>query len=745
MNHMLPGRPVALPLAAWTPAVLPLAARAARPDVVDRHNNWGLRHDASQPAEAALRRTGLSLQQRQARVRQVQRLAGNRAAQRVVQRDLLGDAWQTVSGAGQAVADAMRLTASVAANPAQLPLVLSAVAWQHIPDALKGPIIDRILQACLMAARHTDFPAPPGPPVGAVLKHVAIGFLERALSYPTGMKVRIADRMAGIVVNPSPEFSLGFLVGLLHGLWDGLTGPFVLLWDLLKIAAEIQAAQLRLIARLVDRDARTRMGRDIDAALDRLRPRVQAALAELGAGRANPAAILGLFGRLVDGVVQQVEALGATLSDAMLRFLNRPDRQLGEGLGWLGGTLTFEALLLVLTEGGYTVLKESLSGLRVVVRLIQAGERAWEALTPVRAALAGFRSFAASNRALAPLLQALEEVFSLFVRFLRFSYGLGGPAATAGRAGEHGAAAAERGAAREIRVADTAMRESHEITLLADGRLIRCSDRCMALAQSIAERARLLERAGMPGEARRLSGEATELAQQASALGGNRGLDETRRAAQESELLRKAASLERQTAAAELEAFTREFRRPVGRCRVVFESAAGDPRMRQFEAELRELETETTRNFELLLDPDPEMRELARAEGRALNERATELEGRLRAQQPPAAVAASAAFDVRAFEERIAHLPPNERVAAVREQARAVAERRNLQRQAQFSERNGRDVYVDPATGELFAVDTQHGRFEHCDPRGTHLGELNFDFRGTKNADPSGGHDLFVR
>src|SRR6476620_4141628 len=39
------------------------------------------------------------------------------------------------------------------------------------------------------------------------------------------MKVRVADRMAQVILNPCADFSLGFLIGLVSGLWDGLTGP----------------------------------------------------------------------------------------------------------------------------------------------------------------------------------------------------------------------------------------------------------------------------------------------------------------------------------------------------------------------------------------------------------------------------------------------------------------------------------------------------------------------------------------
>jgi hypothetical protein len=360
-------------------------------------------------------------------------------------------AWKAVSEAGPAVANAARLASQIAANPAMLPVILPAIAWEQIPEMLKGPIIDEILRACLTAARTVEIPNVTGIPVATIMKHVVIGALERALSYPTGMKVRVADRMAQIVLNPSPDFSLGFLKGLITGLWDGLTGPFVLLWDLAKIGYEIQSAQMRLISTLVHKESRDKLGKDLRAALDKIERRIAKVVADLAASKGDPRAILSLIDQLVNAALRGVESLGASLADALLKFMNRPDEGLGEGVGWVAGTATFEVLLLVLTEGGYTAIKNAAQGLRVVVRLVEAGTTAWEALGPVRAALTTFRNFASANRALGPLVEALEEAFSLLVRFFRMSYGLEGGAGAAARAGEHGVGAGERSCPRDPR------------------------------------------------------------------------------------------------------------------------------------------------------------------------------------------------------------------------------------------------------------------------------------------------------
>ncbi|WHX80068.1 colicin E3/pyocin S6 family cytotoxin [Priestia flexa] len=97
------------------------------------------------------------------------------------------------------------------------------------------------------------------------------------------------------------------------------------------------------------------------------------------------------------------------------------------------------------------------------------------------------------------------------------------------------------------------------------------------------------------------------------------------------------------------------------------------------------------------------------------------------------------------FEKSIVKLPPAERVATVRSKAQEVAKNAGLVKDSKLSKINGRDVYKDPKTGDLYSVDTQHGRFEKTNSKGKHQGEVDFDFMPTKPAGASGGHNLKVK
>ncbi|OWF69242.1 adhesin [Yersinia frederiksenii] len=97
------------------------------------------------------------------------------------------------------------------------------------------------------------------------------------------------------------------------------------------------------------------------------------------------------------------------------------------------------------------------------------------------------------------------------------------------------------------------------------------------------------------------------------------------------------------------------------------------------------------------------------------------------------------------FEKGISGLPPGERVAQIKETAVKVVLENGMVKDNKLTKLNNRDVYRG-ADGNLYALDTQHGRFEVVDPQnGKHLGEVNFGMAQTKPADKSGKHDLKVK
>ncbi|MBB4595312.1 hypothetical protein, partial [Xanthomonas cannabis] len=94
------------------------------------------------------------------------------------------------------------------------------------------------------------------------------------------------------------------------------------------------------------------------------------------------------------------------------------------------------------------------------------------------------------------------------------------------------------------------------------------------------------------------------------------------------------------------------------------------------------------------------------------------------------------------FEKGLFNLPPGDRVAQVKTMASAVAADNGLVKDNNLTRITGRDVYRSK-DGSLFAVDSQHGRFEVVDAKtGKHLGEVDFSLCPTKPAARDKSHDL---
>ena len=281
-----------------------------------------------------------------------------------------------------------------------------------------------------------------------VIKNGFIGFLERTKSVADNIKLEIADRLFRLWSHPSTEFIIGFLKGLVEGLWDGITGPFVLLWDLVKFLVwlvktqyQIIKAEVKFFISMANRKLRHTFLDELNSAVDALEAKAAKAIESIMSGKTDPMKILAFIQRLIGEAAKKVQETGAWVADAVLKFFRKKDRELGQSLGYVEGLVLFEVILLVLTEGGYTALKEALQGLKLVARLMEAAAQVAEALSPVRAAVVNFGRLLRSNAAVAGVLDAIEGLLLLLIKYFKFSYGLGGAgkkAAGARRAGGGG-------------------------------------------------------------------------------------------------------------------------------------------------------------------------------------------------------------------------------------------------------------------------------------------------------------------
>ncbi len=93
------------------------------------------------------------------------------------------------------------------------------------------------------------------------------------------------------------------------------------------------------------------------------------------------------------------------------------------------------------------------------------------------------------------------------------------------------------------------------------------------------------------------------------------------------------------------------------------------------------------------------------------------------------------------YYKKATRLSAGDRVALHQTTGKEIAESNGWKKNSKVSELNRRHVYEDNS-GNLYALDTQHGEFELLNSKGQHQGAIDFSGELKKTADNSGGHDL---
>jgi hypothetical protein len=377
--------------------------------------------------------------------------------------------------AGVAVAHAFGLLARLALNPLAIPFVIAGIAWDYIPEGIKTVIINKILDAAIAVLNFI----PDMPQISFLwpfLKHSMIGFLGRARSYEDDVKLHIANRFGKLASSAgSADFILGYFVGLLHGLWDGISGPFILLWDIIKLGGRLivflKNLAVSAFKTAMDAEKRNKFLSGLEDFSNTLNENIDEAIDQLFSGKIEPMKIIHFIIDIYHAALKGAKNIGASISDALLKFLRLPDYQLGHGLGRVAGNILFEVALIILTSGAY-LAKPAVQRVTQLVSkaLIRTAEFVTELLEHLPTIVRGFnalREFAVSNRAMRRIIDGAERLFNLLLDFLKASFGIGS-------AEKRAAAAAEIHIAEEIGKIHK-LPKGHELTHLGDGLYSLCS------------------------------------------------------------------------------------------------------------------------------------------------------------------------------------------------------------------------------------------------------------------------------
>lgn len=287
----------------------------------------------------------------------------------------------------QPILDALRKLLMIAVNPFGIVGFLEGTLWLHLPECLKGVIIDFILTVITRVVRAL----PPSPLLGIlwpVVRSALLGFLDQVLAYPLKRKVKVSDKLARIVAGQSPTFFLGFLRGIALGVWKGITAPFQAIASVFELPAQIRNFLNHLGLRLCDLVEQIRcfaanlVGHVFGSVDSILR-----ALEEL---LRNPRHILELIHCAIEGILSTARTLGQQLASRMMAILEGPDDALGERLGKIAGKYLLQAVITYFTAGAGA----SIGIVQKITHVLsEVGRAVREAIATLRALLGRLVSF----------------------------------------------------------------------------------------------------------------------------------------------------------------------------------------------------------------------------------------------------------------------------------------------------------------------------------------------------------------
>jgi phage-related protein len=241
----------------------------------------------------------------------------------------------------QPILDVLKRLIAIAVNPFGIPGLLMGSLWLIVPQCLKGPIIDFIVDILLTVLRALP-PMPMLGPLFPFVKAAMIGFLEKVKSFDMDRKIAVSNKMAKIVSGGSAAFAFGYLKGLALGVWEAVIGPIRAIADLFELPALVQQffERLRINPREILGAVESAMG-SLDSVLEAAKDLLT-----------NPQKVIDLLSSALDSALSAAGELGATIADQMMSLFEQAEDQIGEMLGKLVGEAVVNVVLTIFTAGG---------------------------------------------------------------------------------------------------------------------------------------------------------------------------------------------------------------------------------------------------------------------------------------------------------------------------------------------------------------------------------------------------------
>ncbi len=290
-------------------------------------------------------------------------------------------------------------------NPAMIPVILAGWAWRALPNCIKEPIIDLLLDAAIGFLENAPLIVVFGV-LWPILKSGIVGFLKQLRGKDMETKCAVSDKIAKIISGASPEFLFGFVKGFLKGAWDDISFPFELIYKVLEGVTKIvdwlgglaesaitsgtpqqQPAAAPAAAPAGNAPTSDELGKRGGEMAAELRPPAEAAangfmpaVTEVFTGGGNMSLddLIGKLGGAWDSIQSAIGGAGASLADKVCEFFTGKGAEgsIGEGVGYVAGIVAVEAILSVLTVGAWEAASPALKALEPLFKIVNWGRDA---------------------------------------------------------------------------------------------------------------------------------------------------------------------------------------------------------------------------------------------------------------------------------------------------------------------------------------------------------------------------------
>jgi hypothetical protein len=270
------------------------------------------------------------------------------------------------------------------ASPPMIPLILAGWAWRALPRCVKIPILDFVVDIAIKAI--TSAPTMIGfGPLWPLIKPALLAFFRTLRAATDETKEKVSNKIAKVISGASPEFLIAFVKGFAVGIWEGITDPIKAIWSVL----EGLNAAVEYLERLAGISGEEKPPEQAAQGA----PAAQSAPAEQGAPAAPDPQLQQRVSEMADqigpdvGVVKEgfwdavqeyfngskmsfddlvdklsevweaakkkLEEGGAWLSKQLIEFFSgdAAEGELGDKVGWLTGSISFQVLLDIVTAG----------------------------------------------------------------------------------------------------------------------------------------------------------------------------------------------------------------------------------------------------------------------------------------------------------------------------------------------------------------------------------------------------------